>query len=74
MVSTAPTSLKITRSGKQAGMHGKKGKDKDKPAKNPSATKTKTLSISQKLTSVLCTKLMMSNKDTKEICKECQAN
>ena len=36
--------------------------------------KARTLSVSQKLKSVLCTKLMLSNEDTEEICNEWQGN
>ena len=43
-------------------------------AESNEAKKAKTLSVSQKLKSVLCTKLMLTNEDAEEICKECQEN
>ena len=49
-------------------------KDKDKKDGNPTESRTKSLSVSQKLKSVLCTKLMLSDEDAEEICKDCQVN
>ena len=43
-------------------------------AESNEAKKAKSLSVSEKLKSVLCTKLMLSDEDAEEICKECQEN